>query len=158
MGYVRLFVVFGIPAIIILWIYTKINNKKSSKKSSNTFSKERYKNNTVTDNNIVQTTFNIAGVTFMDGRKSRQTALRMLKFQDPPMDGPIDFEFEDYEYEWKLAILIKANDRILGNVPADLVSEFIELRDSCSSMELGYKVSGGGDYPFGCKIVITWRF
>ena len=43
------------------------------------------------------------------------------------MDVPIDFEFEDYEYEDKPAILIKANERILGNVPADLVQEFIEL-------------------------------
>lgn len=74
------------------------------------------------------------------------------------MQDPIDFEFEDYIYENEPAILIKANERILGNVPADLVNEFIQLRDSCTSMELGYKVSGGGDYPFGCQMVITWRF
>lgn len=110
------------------------------------------------ENNVAYTDFKIAGVTFKDGRASRQTALRMLKFQDPPMQDPIDFEFEDYEYDGKPAILIKANGRILGNVPADYVDEFIELRDKSLSMDLGYKVSGGGDYPFGCKMVITWRF
>lgn len=33
------------------------------------------------------TSFHIAGVTFNDGRQSRQTSLRMLKFKDAPMDG-----------------------------------------------------------------------
>lgn len=172
-GYFRLFVVFGIPTIIIYLIVKSSKSKKEKKNIPNNKNKINKSSSNVSSNNtaikkgytthfdslkIATTEFNVAGVTFKDGRLSRQAALRKLKFQDPPMDGPIDFEFEDYEYNNSPAILIKANDRIIGNVPADLVNEFIELRGTCSGMELHYRVSGGGDYSFGCKMIITWRF
>lgn len=169
MGFVRLFLVFGSLGLIISWIYKLSNHNSKIKKrkilddahnaavKSKSNAPKAYTTR-IDSMNIATTDFKVAGVTFKDGRYSRQAALRKIKFQDPPMDGPIDFEFEDYEYDGKPAILIKANERIIGNVPANLVNEFIELRDSCSSMELQYKVSGGGDFPFGCRMIITWRF
>ena len=172
-GFIRLFIVFGIIFGVIYLIYRFFK----SIHNTNEVLKEKNRLKTAHDNaiknkphnskgyslhfdsqNMTVTEFKVAGVTFKDGRYTRQAALRKMFFKDPPMDGPIDFEFEDYEYDEKPAILIKANERIIGNVPADLVSEFIQLRDTCSSMELNYKVSGGGDYPFGCKMIITWRF
>lgn len=103
------------------------------------------------------TIFNIAGVTFSDGNKKRQTALRMLKFKDAPMDGAICFEFEQYEYEGKAAVKIIANDRILGNVPAAIVDEFIEDITTHTDYDIDYHVSGGGEYPFGCSMTFTWK-
>lgn len=166
-GFLRLFIVFG-PILLIVYLVLKRKVSSDSQSKKRTTSSNRVQKNTTNkpkqgytihldSQNIAITEFNVAGVTFKDGRASRQTALRKLKFQDPPMDGPIDFEFEDYEYEGSPAILIKANGRILGNVPANLVEEFNELRNNSSSIKLEYRISGGGDYPFGCKMIITWK-
>lgn len=103
------------------------------------------------------TTFKIAGVTFKDGQKQRQTALRMLKFKDAPMDGPINFEFEQYDFEGKDAVRIIANDRILGNVPADIVEEFISDMTSHSDYDIKYKVYCGQNNIFGCEMTFTWK-
>lgn len=108
--------------------------------------------------NLVVTQFKIAGVTFKDGRYSRQAALRKLKFQDPPMDNSINFEFEEYEYNGNPAVIVKANNRVLGNIPADYVNEFIDVKNKTQFVKVDYTISGGGDYPFGCRMYVTWRF
>lgn len=102
------------------------------------------------------TTFNIAGTTFSDGREKRQTALKMLKFKDAPMDGPIYFEFEQYEFGGQPAVKIIANERVLGTVPANLVMDFIDKMSSHNDYEIDYKVIGGGDYNYGCTMTFTW--
>lgn len=103
------------------------------------------------------TTFHIAGVTFKDGRESRQTSLRMLKFKDYPMNGAINFEFEQYDYEGKSAVKIIANNRILGNVPADIVDEFIEKITNANDYDIEYQVIGGGEVSFGCIMTFIWK-
>lgn len=101
--------------------------------------------------------FNLAGVTFKDGQCKRQTAIKMLKFKDPPMDGQILFEFEQYDYEGKDACRVIANDRILGNVPADCVNEFIEGMTSHNDYDMEYQVVGGGpDMSYGLNMKFRW--
>ena len=103
------------------------------------------------------TTFHIAGTTFKDGRLYRQSALRMLKFKDEPMDGNILFEFEQYEYEGKPAVKIIANGRILGTVPADIVDEFIDKMENTEDYDIDYMVIGGNGLSYGCIMTLTWK-
>lgn len=172
MGFIRLFVVIGIPAIIIYLICKKFkssnkelpntNKKVSAPITTNTSNRNKYENwYFYTDFNdegtIAKTTFRIAGVTFKDGKYSRQAALKKLSGLVPPMNEPINFEFEEYLYENQPAIRIICNGRILGNVPADVVNEFLKLKDKSKSFKVKYKILGGFDVSYGCELTITWR-
>lgn len=68
--------------------------------------------------------FKVAGVTFKNGRKTRQAILRAFKWGDETIESS---DFELYEYEGKPAVYVKINDQIVGNIPSDKVSEFLEL-------------------------------
>lgn len=106
----------------------------------------------------LKTRFYIAGVTFKDGRLSRQAAIRMLKFGDGVMKGPVAFEFEEYEFEGKPAVKIIANDRILGHVPADIVDDFIAKMKEYPDFQVQYNAYGGGQgRSYGCEMVIIWK-
>lgn len=103
------------------------------------------------------TTFHVAGVTFKDGRESRQTSLRMLKFRDYPMNKSLLFEFEQYEYEGKPAVKILVNNRVIGNVPANIVDDFIDKITTFEDYEIYYEVIGGGSVSYGCIMTFTWK-
>lgn len=173
MGFIRLFIVIGIPAIIVYLILNKIkprkkdfniiNENKSVTKTDTNKPTNKYKNRYFytefnDDNTSAKTTFRIAGVTFKDGKYSRQAALKKLSGNVPPMNEPINFEFEEYLYEDSPAVRIICNGRILGNVPADAVDEFLKLKNSCKSFKVKYKILGGFDVSYGCELKITWRF
>ena len=81
--------------------------------------------------------FNIAGVTFKndDGSK-RQDLLKEALASD--CDGGLSFE--EYEYNGKPAVRIIYDDvHILGNVPARMVSEFLNIVDKITSVNLDIK-------------------
>ena len=162
-GFLRLFVFIGIPLWIVLYYISKFKETKDLNKidpNSNLKSSPEKKDGyslELDSLDVATLDFKVAGVTFKDGRRSRQATLRKIKFKDEPMDGPIDFEFEEYDYNGEPAVLIKANGLIIGNVPADLVNKFLKYQNTYKDIELNYKVTGGGDYNFGCKMIITWR-
>ena len=100
--------------------------------------------------------FKVAGVTFKNGRKTRQALLRAIKYHDPPFDQKVEITFERYEYEGKLAIAVYANGEQLGNVPAELVEEFDKKWTGQYLIE-SYKVLGSGkDVPFGFRIKVLF--
>lgn len=77
--------------------------------------------------------FKIAGVTFdnEDG-KSRQTLLKRAYIDDCAGE----LEFEEYKFKGKQAVKILYNGNVLGNVPADRVREFVEIKDRITYADL----------------------
>lgn len=69
--------------------------------------------------------YKLAGVTYKDGRLSRQAALRAIKFEEPPYYDHPELVAEIQEYEGKPAVAIKANGRMLGFIPKEKVSQFM---------------------------------
>lgn len=70
--------------------------------------------------------FKAKGVTFKDGRLSRQAALRRMYYQEEYFEDGYYLSFDRFEYEGSPAFYIVASgdeDRIVGTVPADLVPE-----------------------------------
>lgn len=89
--------------------------------------------------------FNVAGVTFKNGRKSRQTILRKIKFRDEPYSDGLDLGLSYYEYEGAPAYNVTVNDEIIGSVPADKVAYIDELMVAGKIVGVTYiKVYGGG--------------
>lgn len=86
----------------------------------------------------------VAGVTFKNGRKSRQAILRKIKFRDPPFDNnQIYINFEQYNFEGEDAIAIKANGEQIGNVPRDQIKYIMDNWDRIDK-PTGIDVYGGG--------------
>lgn len=68
----------------------------------------------------------LAGVTFKNGRKSRQSILRAIKFRDGEFSDGVELELKPYEWEGQLAYGVYANGQQIGSVPADKVAYIAE--------------------------------
>lgn len=89
--------------------------------------------------------FNVAGVTFKNGRKSRQTILRKIKFRDEPYSDGLELGLSYYEYEGAPAYNVTVNNEIIGSVPADKVAYIDALMDAGKIVGVTYiNVYGGG--------------
>ena len=96
----------------------------------------------------------VVGVTFKNGRKSRQTILRKLKFSDPPFDEDINIELKRDAYEGKLAIGVYVNDEQIGNIPKELTGKIDKIMDDIMNIDI--EVYGGWeDKSFGCELLIN---
>ena len=104
--------------------------------------------------------FKVAGVTFNNGRKTRQAILRAFKWGDETVEV---VDFEQYEYERRPAVYVKINDQIVGNVPADTTEKFLEheklyLRDNVHcDIYGGDKLDDGSRKNYGCEIIIRYK-
>lgn len=98
----------------------------------------------------------VAGVTFKNGKKNRQTILRAIKFRDKPYNKDLRLGLSYYEYENAPAYYITVNDEPIGNVPADKVSHINELMNAGKIVDVTHiNVYGGGeDRSYGAKITI----
>lgn len=106
--------------------------------------------------NYKEIEFHVAGVTFKNGRKTRQALLRAMKFKDKPFDQKIEITFERYEYEGSPAIKVLANGEQIGNVPHNLVAEFLSYWKSDYLIEK-YQIVGGGSSNYGCIIKVLFN-
>lgn len=89
--------------------------------------------------------FNVAGVTFKNGRKSRQTILRKIKFRDEPYSDGLELGLSYYEYEGAPAYNVTVNGDIIGNVPAEKVAHIDELMTAGKIVAVSYiSIHGGG--------------
>lgn len=61
----------------------------------------------------------VAGVTFKNGRRGRQTILRQIRWQDEPYDGEVNVNLRLTEYEGKPAVEVWANQEQIGYIPKD---------------------------------------
>lgn len=101
--------------------------------------------------------FNVAGVTFKNGRKTRQALIRAIKWHDPPYDKNVEITFERYDFEGHLAIGVYANGEQLGNVPKDKLQEFDQAWTGRYIIE-SYDVLGSGkEAPFGFRIKVLFE-
>lgn len=101
----------------------------------------------------------LAGVTFKNGRKSRQSILRAIKFRDGDFADGVDLELKPYEWEGQPAYGVYANGQQIGSVPADMVTYIAENKArivgfSAIDVYGGGRDSEGNIKNFGCEVVL----
>ena len=104
-------------------------------------------------------TFKVVGVTFKNGRKTRQAILRAFKWGDEEMET---LDYEPYTYEGRPAVYVKINDKIIGNIPSEYTERFLELErlyhrehQECTIYG-GHKKAEGGYTNYGCEITLKY--
>lgn len=100
----------------------------------------------------------VAGVTFKNGRRSRQTILRAIHFKDAPFDkGNMEMMIERGEWEGKPAFGVFVNGEQIGNIPAEhvqFVADNFSRLDGITHIE----VYGGGEgRNYGAEITLRFR-
>lgn len=99
----------------------------------------------------------IAGVTFKDGRKSRQTIIRRLYWNDEPFDkNEAEVVLERGEYEGKPAFAVILNGQKAGYVPAEHVQFIEENFARCDGVTHIEAYCGANDI-YGAEIIIRFR-
>lgn len=68
----------------------------------------------------------VAGVTFKNGRRHRQTILRQIMWKDEPYDGDLDVTLRQGEYEGQPTVEVWVNEEQIGFVPKDQVAFFVQ--------------------------------
>lgn len=114
--------------------------------------------------NIIATTmgykeleFNVSGVSFKNGRKTRQAIIRAMKYKDEPFDKTCTISFERGDYEGALAISVLANGEVIGFVPKELVSQFNSYWVSDYIIEKWEVLGTGKDTPYGVRIKVLFN-
>ena len=100
----------------------------------------------------------VAGVTFKNGRRSRQTILRAMRFHDAPFDkGDMELTIERGEWEGKPAFGVFVNGEQIGNIPAEH-TQFVEENFSRLDGITNIEVYGGGEgRNYGAEVVLRFR-
>lgn len=99
----------------------------------------------------------IAGVTFKDGRKSRQTILRRLYWKDDPFDkNEAEVTLERGEYEGKPAFAVILNGHKAGYIPAEH-TQFIEDNFTRCDGVTHIEAYCGTNDIYGAEIIIRFR-
>lgn len=100
----------------------------------------------------------VAGVTFKNGRKSRQTILRKIYFKDEPFDkGDMELSVQRGEWEGKPAFGVFVNGEQIGSIPAEHVP-FLEEHFSRLDGITNIEVYGGGEgRNYGAEIILRFR-
>lgn len=94
----------------------------------------------------------VAGVTFKNGRRSRQTILRQIKWRDEPYDKDyIDITLQLSEFDGEPAVEVWANEEQIGYVPKNQAPFFANNWERCDSV-FDFEVHGGGTLEDGEKI------
>lgn len=100
----------------------------------------------------------VAGVTFKNGRKSRQTILRKIHFKDEPFNKrTMELTLQREEWEGKPAFGVYVNGDQIGNIPAEYVSY---VNDNFSRLDgiVNMEVYGGGEgRNYGAEITLRFR-
>ena len=100
----------------------------------------------------------VAGVTFKNGRNSRQTIFRKIHFKDEPVDkGTMELTLQREEWEGKPAFGVYVNGDQIGNIPAEYVSY---VNDNFSRLDgiVNIEVYGGGEgRNYGAEITLRFR-
>lgn len=98
----------------------------------------------------------VAGVTFKNGRKSRQTILRKIHFKDEPFDKDLEATLQREEFEGAPAFAVFINDEQIGYIPKEHVQYVQENFARCDGIT-HIDVYGGGDRNYGAEITLRFR-
>lgn len=105
--------------------------------------------------NVKEFDFSVAGVTFKNGRRSRQTILRAMKYGDPPYDK-VEITLKKTTFDGKPAIEVWANQELIGFVPKDVVPDIMAAWQN-EYMVTGWEIVGGDDVSYGCRVKVMIR-
>lgn len=103
--------------------------------------------------------FKVAGVTFKNGRKTRQAILRAFKWGEQQIET---VNFEPYEFEGRPAVYVNINDQTVGNIPADTTQTFLEYEQKYKRDNVHCEVYGGSKLDdgtrtnYGCEVYIRY--
>ena len=155
---------FAFPFLLIgvlLLLFSYMTNKKYKELLNEyDYKLESVKPETKEESPYIFLNFKVAGVTFKNGRKTRQAILRAFKWGDEDI---ITIDFEPYEFEGKPAVYVKINDQIVGNIPANTTETFLEyereyVRDNVHcEVYGGSKLDDGTRTNYGCEIYIRYK-
>lgn len=100
----------------------------------------------------------VAGVTFANGRRQRQTILREIYWRDKNYSGSVSVTLRPVEYEGKRAIEVWANEEQIGYIPKSQTDYFIENWNrliECKDLKVygGGKKETGEEISFGASFV-----
>lgn len=104
--------------------------------------------------------FRVAGVTFKNGRRSRQTILRQIHFHDAPYENDPEIRLNLTSFDGKPAVEVLANDEQIGNISKADLPLILPLLDKIRHIEP--EVTGGGtnkdgeQITYGMKLLITF--
>lgn len=103
--------------------------------------------------------FKVAGVTFKNGRKTRQAILRAFKWGDEDIET---IDLEPYIFEGNDAVYVKFNDQIIGNIPSECVQTFLDYEEKYKRDNIacdiygGNKLDDGSRTNYGCELYIRY--
>ena len=103
----------------------------------------------------------VAGVTYSNGRRQRQTILREIYWHDKAYAGKVVLTLKVGEYEGKQTVEVWANEEMIGYVPAAQKDYFLEHWHQLAGLS-SLDVSGGGEtkdgepIPFGASFVAAF--
>lgn len=100
--------------------------------------------------------FKVAGVSFKNGRRTRQAILRAMKYRDNGFEE-VEITLQRYDFEGKLAIGVYANGEQIGNVPKDLTGEVDAAWTSEYVIEEWEVLGSGKEQPMGCRVKILFK-
>ena len=87
--------------------------------------------------------FKIAGVTFKNGRRSRQTILRQINFRDPPYDRDPEIRLEKCDFEGEPAFAVYTGEEQVGYIGKQDIPEVLKRWDKYVGVA-EFSVYGGG--------------
>ncbi len=93
----------------------------------------------------------VAGVTYKNGRRTRQAILRAIKWGDAPYDGDVDITIKKTTFEGSDAFEVWANEEMIGYVPKNQVP-FFSKNWNRYYRSIGLEVSGGGQTDDGEQV------
>lgn len=99
--------------------------------------------------------FRVVGVTFKNGRKSRQTILRKIRFGDPPYDN-VEFELRRHIFNNEDAVGVFANEDQVGNISRSDLPWLLDHWEEYYCVA-EYDVCGGRGYYYGLDIRVGFR-
>ena len=98
--------------------------------------------------------YKVVGVTYKNGRRSRQTILKQIHFRDPPYQKTPEIRIEECEYEGEPAFAVYADEEQVGFIGRDDIPEVLERWDRYRRVK-SFEVRGG-DFYYGMKICVEF--
>lgn len=147
-------IMFAAVGVVLIILDRKKGNKPSAAQNMSIHEQAEAAKNT---NDYY--TFRVAGVTFSNGRKTRQAMLRKIKWGDEPFEF-VSWTVEKYDFEGSPAVGVYANGEQIGNVPKENLSFVLNNWDRIRSVYHA-EISGGGTdeegkvINFGCEITLS---
>lgn len=116
-------------------LYTRTDQYKAQKERDRIIEEDRARHEYLS--------FKIAGVTFKNGRRSRQTILRQINFRDPPYDRDPEIRLEKCDFEGEPAFSVYTGDEQVGYIGKQDIPEVLKRWDKYVGVA-EFSVYGGG--------------